>query len=160
MPTPSSPLVPDERPAVGADRPSTRFAGRFAPETVLGLVADSYPRLAEHARVRTHLVVPVERLTAEHLTAERLDALAHRAGEHVTASPAGTHPESPTAEVVRAPGIVIPMGCGEACTVTPGRHRYLDRPVADPDWAPFDVIRGIRDAIDAPITEPLTRLAP
>ncbi|MGW6615519.1 arsenate reductase ArsC [Streptomyces erythrochromogenes] len=158
MPTPSSPLLPDERPAAGAARPSTRFAGRFAPETVLGLVADSYPRLAEHARVRTHLVAPVERLSVE-----RLDALAHRAGERVTASPAGTHPESLTAEVVRAPGIVIPMGCGEACTVTPGRHRYLDRPVADPDGAPFDVIRGIRgirDPIDAPITEPLTRLAP
>ncbi|MFD4247270.1 low molecular weight phosphatase family protein [Streptomyces sp. NPDC058525] len=119
MPTPSSsPLLPDERLAAGAARLTTRYSGRFAPETVLGLLADSYGRLAEHARIRTHLVVLAERLTAE-----RLDALAHtqgltsgptrvlfvcshnagrsqmaaallthRAGERVTVSSAGTHP--------------------------------------------------------------------
>ena len=45
------------------------------------LPADSYARLAEHARVRTHLVV-----VAEHLAAA---LLAHRAGGHLVVSSAG-----------------------------------------------------------------------
>lgn len=135
MPPPSPPLLPDERLAAGAARLATRYAGHFAPETVLGLLADSYTRLTEEARIRTHLVVLAERLTAE-----RLDALAHT-------------------QVVQAADIVITMGCGDACPVVPGR-RYLDWPVADPEGAPIAVVRDIRDAIDAHISELLTQLAP
>ncbi|GAB7102598.1 hypothetical protein JCM4814A_09120 [Streptomyces phaeofaciens JCM 4814] len=69
------PLLPDERLASGIARLALRCRGRFAAEAIQGLVTDSYERLAEHARVRTHLVVP-----AEHLAAERLDALAHIEG--------------------------------------------------------------------------------
>ncbi|WP_327739014.1 hypothetical protein OG749_39845 [Streptomyces nojiriensis] len=116
---------------------------------------------------------------------ERLAAalLAHRAGERVTVSSAGAHPADEVAphiaqalteagvdladaypkplteEVVQAADIVITMGCGNACPVMPGR-RYLDWPVADPDGAPIAVVRDIRDAIDARITELLTQLAP
>ncbi|WP_327278980.1 arsenate-mycothiol transferase ArsC [Streptomyces sp. NBC_01205] len=210
MPTPSSPLLPDERLATGAARLATRYAGHFAPETVLGLLADSYTRLAERARIRTHLVVLAERLTAERLDAlahtQELTSggrtrvlfvcsqnagrsqmaaaiLAHRAGEHVAVSSAGTHPADAvephiaqalteagvdladaypkplTSEVVGAADVVITMGCGDTCPVVPGR-RYLDWPVADPDGAPIAVVRDIRDAIDAHITELLTQLAP
>nr|WP_024127236.1 arsenate reductase ArsC [Streptomyces sp. F8]AHE39972.1 Putative arsenate reductase (arsC) [Streptomyces sp. F8] len=120
MSAPSSPpLLPDERLAAGAARLATRHAGRFSAETVRGLLADSYRRLAATASVTTHLVVLAERLGAE-----RLDALAHvqgvsgtgaprvlfvcshnagrsqlaaallqhRAGGRVTVSSAGTHP--------------------------------------------------------------------
>ncbi|MFI6147474.1 three-helix bundle dimerization domain-containing protein [Streptomyces sp. NPDC051109] len=209
MPSPSSPLLPDERLAAGAARLASRYAGHFAPETVLGLLADSYARLAEHARIRTHLVVLAERLTAERLDAlahtqgltsgptrvlfvcshnagrSQMAAalLAHRAGERVTVSSAGTHPADEvephiaqalteagtdlaeaypkplTSEVVEAADIVITMGCGDACPVVPGRL-YLDWPVADPDGAPIAVVRDIRDAIDAHISELLTQLAP
>lgn len=210
MPTPSSPLLPDERLAAGAARLATRYAGGFAPETVLGLLTDSYGRLAEHARIRTHLVVLAERLAAERLDAlahtqgltssgparglfvcshnagrSQMAAalLAHRAGERVTVSSAGTHPADEvephiaqaltevgadlsdaypkplTEEVVEAADIVITMGCGDACPVVPGR-RYLDWPVADPDGAPIAVVRDIRDAIDAHVSELLTQLAP
>ncbi|MFD4248064.1 low molecular weight phosphatase family protein [Streptomyces sp. NPDC058525] len=209
MPSPSSPLLPDERLAAGAARLATRYAGHFAPETVLGLLADSYTRLAEQARIRTHLVVLAERLTAERLDAlahtqgltsgptrvlfvcsrnagrSQMAAalLAHRAGDAVTVSSAGTHPADEVAphitqalteagvdpadaypkplteEVVQAADIVITMGCGDACPVVPGR-RYLDWPVADPDGAPIAVVRDIRDAINAHITELLTQLAP
>ncbi len=181
MSPPSSPLVPDERLAAGAARFATRFAGRFAPETVLGLLADSYTRLAEQARIRTHVVVLAERLTAD-----RLHALAHRAGERVTVSSVGIEPAGEVAphiaqalteagveladaypkplseEVVQAADIVMTMGCGDACPVVPGR-RSLDRPVADPDGAPISVVRDIRDIrddLDARITEVLTQLAP
>ncbi|MEU2182690.1 low molecular weight phosphatase family protein [Streptomyces thermolilacinus] len=114
-----TPALPDERLAAGAARPATRHVGRFAPETVQGLLTDSCRRLAGTASVTTHLVVLAERFTAE-----RLDALAHaqgapdagltrvlsvcghntgrsqlaaallqhRAGSRVTVSSAGTHP--------------------------------------------------------------------
>lgn len=107
--------------------------------------------------------------------------LAHRAGGHVVVSSAGTqpagevergvaqvlieagvdlaeaYPKPLTDEVVQAADIVITMGCGDACPVVPGR-RYLDWPVPDPDGAPIAVVRQIRDAIDAHITDLLTTL--
>ncbi|MBL1102857.1 arsenate-mycothiol transferase ArsC [Streptomyces coffeae] len=119
MPASSPPVLPDPRLAASAARLATRHAGHLSAETVQGLLADSYRRLAETARVATHLVVLAERLTAE-----RLDALAHvqsvpgsglprvlfvcshnagrsqlaaallqyRAAGRVTVSSAGTHP--------------------------------------------------------------------
>jgi protein-tyrosine-phosphatase len=69
------PVLPDQRLAAGAARLAVRYRGRFSTETVQRLVADSYAQLAEHAHVRTHLVVLAERFTAE-----RLDALAHVEG--------------------------------------------------------------------------------
>jgi protein-tyrosine-phosphatase len=69
------PVLPDERLASGIARLALRYRGRFSPETSRRLVTDSYERLAEHARIRTHLVV-----LAEHLATERLDALAHIEG--------------------------------------------------------------------------------
>ncbi|MCL7425385.1 low molecular weight phosphatase family protein [Streptomyces sp. YS415] len=202
------PVLPDERLASGIASLALRYRGRFSPETIQRLVTDSYECLADHARVRTHLVV-----LAEHLAAERLDALAHVQGApgsglprvlfvcshnagrsqmaaallthrtqgHVTVSSAGTHPAAEvepavaqvlseagvdvtdafpkplTDEVVKAADIVITMGCGDACPIVPGR-RYLDWPVTDPEDAPITVVRGIRDEIDARITELLDSL--
>ncbi|WP_406197932.1 arsenate reductase ArsC [Streptomyces sp. NBC_01017] len=202
------PVLPDDRLASGIARLALHYRGRFSAETIQRLVIDSYERLAEHARVRTHLVV-----LAEHLATERLNALAHiegapgcglprvlfvcshnagrsqmaaallahRAGGHVVVSSAGTDPAAEvepvvaqalieagvdltdafpkplTDEVVQAADIVITMGCGDACPVLPGR-RYLDWPVTDPEGAPIAVVRGIRDEIDAHITELLASL--
>ncbi|MFJ4539991.1 arsenate reductase ArsC [Streptomyces tibetensis] len=202
------PVLPDERLKSGIARLALRYRGRFSPETIQRLVTDSYERLAEHAGIRTHLVV-----LAEHLATERLDALAHvqgapgcglprvlfvcshnagrsqmaaallahRASGHVVVSSAGTLPAAEvepvvtqvlteagvdlsdafpkplTDEVVQAADIVITMGCGDARPVLPGR-RYLDWPVTDPEGAPIAVVRGIRDAIDAHITELLVSL--
>ncbi|WP_327433526.1 arsenate reductase ArsC [Streptomyces sp. NBC_01236] len=121
------PVLPDQRLAAGIAGLALRYRGRFSPETIQRLVIDSYERLAEHARVRTHLVV-----LAEHLAAERLDALAHiqgapgvglprvlfvcshnagrsqmaaallahRAGGHVVVSSAGAHPAAEVGPVV------------------------------------------------------------
>ncbi|MFF4259407.1 low molecular weight phosphatase family protein [Streptomyces sp. NPDC001663] len=127
MTAPPPPVLPDERLASGTARLALRYRGRFSAETIQRLVIDSYERLAEHARVRTHLVV-----LAEHLATERLDALAHiegapgsrlpcvlfvcshnagrsqmaatllahRAGGHVVVSSAGTHPAGEVEPVV------------------------------------------------------------
>ncbi|MGP4091791.1 arsenate-mycothiol transferase ArsC [Streptomyces sp. KR55] len=69
------PVLPDQRLAAGVARLALRYRGHFSAETIQQVVTDSYERLAEHARVRTHLVV-----LAEHLATERLDALAHIQG--------------------------------------------------------------------------------
>ncbi|MFE0509591.1 three-helix bundle dimerization domain-containing protein [Streptomyces sp. NPDC058964] len=200
------PVLPDEHLATGTARLSVRYRGRFSPETIQRLILDSCERLAEPARVRTHLVVLAEHLATEHLDAlSRIEGapgsglprvlfvcshdagrsqmaaalLAHHAQGDVVLSSAGTHPAAavepvvaqvlteagvdltdafptpPTDEVVQAADIVITMGCGDACPVPPGR-RYLDWPVTDPEGAPIAVVRGIRDEIDAHITELLT----
>ncbi|MEC3997129.1 arsenate reductase ArsC [Actinacidiphila sp. DG2A-62] len=202
------PAWPDERLSTGAARLAARHQGQFSAETVQQLLIDSYRLLAENARVRTHLVVLAERLTAERLDAlahtrtpatggavrvlfvcghnagrSQLAAalLAHRAGERVVVSSAGTdpaaevephvaqvltesglpvadaYPKPLTGEVVQAADYVITMGCGDACPVVPGRH-YLDWDVADPDGAPLDAVRAIRDDIDARITDLLAAL--
>ncbi|AVH61064.1 MULTISPECIES: arsenate reductase/protein-tyrosine-phosphatase family protein [Streptomyces] len=210
MASSSPPALPDKHLAASVARLALRYRGHFSAGTIQRVITDSYERLAEHAHVRTHLVV-----LTEHLTKDRLDALAHiqgapgvglprvlfvcthnagpsqmaaallahRAHGHVVVSSAGTHPavevESAvrqvlaevgvdlskaafpkplTDEVVRAADIVITMGCGDACPVVPGRRRYLDWPIADPVGAPIDVVRGIRDEIDAHITELLASL--
>jgi arsenate reductase (thioredoxin) len=104
-----------------------------------------------------------------------------RAGGRVTVSSAGTdpapevepevaqvlaeagvtvkdaYPKPLTDEVVQAADIVVTMGCGDACPLVPGR-RYLDWPVPDPDGAPVEIVRAIRDEIDAHITELLGSL--
>ncbi|MFD9428890.1 MULTISPECIES: low molecular weight phosphatase family protein [unclassified Streptomyces] len=207
MCVPPPPAWPDERLGAGAARLASRHRGHFSVETVQQLLTDSYRRLAENARVRTHLVVRAERLTAERLDAlahtgapgkgvvrvlfvcghnagrSQMAAalLAHRAGERVIVSSAGTdpaaevephvaqvllesglsiadaYPKPLTSEVVGAADYVITMGCGDACPVVPGRH-YLDWSVADPDGAPIGVVRTIRDDIDARITRLLANL--
>ncbi|MFD7279484.1 low molecular weight phosphatase family protein [Streptomyces sp. NPDC059862] len=203
------PVLPDHRLAAGVTRLALRYRGHFCPETIQHVLTDSYDRLAAHAHVRTHLVV-----LAEHLTTERLDALAHiqgapgtglprvlfvcsqnagrsqlaaallahRAAGRVVVSSAGPRPATEVApvvaqvlaeagvgltetafpkplteEVVQAADIIITMGCGDACPIVPGR-RYLDWPVADPEGAPVDVVRGIRDEIDTHVTELLDSL--
>ena len=44
--------------------------------------------------------------------------------------------------------VVVTMGCGDACPVFPGR-RYLDWALDDPAGQDIDVVRRIRDDIDA-----------
>ncbi|WP_328497902.1 arsenate reductase ArsC [Streptomyces sp. NBC_00414] len=65
-------MFPDQRLAAGVARLALRYRGHFSAETIQRVVTDSYDRLAQHARVHSHLVV-----LAEHLAPERLDALAH-----------------------------------------------------------------------------------
>lgn len=198
-----------EHTGLGAARLAARHQGRFSEETVRALIADSYRRLALTATVTTHLDV-----LAEHLTAERLEALvavqqtptarpvrvlfvcghnsgrsqiaaallAHRADEPIAISSAGIDPASKlephlaetlaevgvdlgqvypkplTEEVVEAADFVITLGCGDACPVVPGR-RYLDWPTPDPRGVSPSELRGIRDAIDAHVTDLLTLIA-
>jgi protein-tyrosine-phosphatase len=51
-------------------------------------------------------------------------------------------------EDVRAADYVITMGCGDACPFIPGR-KYLDWVLTDPAGQPLEVVRPIRDEIQA-----------
>jgi arsenate reductase len=52
-----------------------------------------------------------------------------------------------TDDVVQAADVVVTMGCGDACSVDPGK-RYLDWQVRDPASLPLDEVRAIRTDID------------
>ena len=61
------------------------------------------------------------------------------------------YPKPLTDSVVRAADVIITMGCGDACPIFPGR-RYEDWSVADPAGQPIEVVREIRDDIQARVT--------
>ena len=50
-------------------------------------------------------------------------------------------------DAVAAADVVITMGCGDACTIFPGK-RYLDWQLDDPAGKTLDEVRPIRDEID------------
>lgn len=62
-----------------------------------------------------------------------------------------------TDDVVAAADCVVSMGCGDACVVYPGK-RYLDWALDDPDGQPLEVVRAIRDDLDARVIALLTEL--
>lgn len=68
-------------------------------------------------------------------------------------------PKRLTDDAVHAADIVITMGCGDACAVYPGK-RYLDWSLPDPAGQPLDVVRGIRDQIDARVRDLLVEIGP
>jgi arsenate reductase len=68
-------------------------------------------------------------------------------------------PKPLTDQAVRAADVVITMGCGDACPIYPGK-RYEDWELQDPAGQPVEVVRGIRDQIDARVQQLLTELLP
>jgi protein-tyrosine-phosphatase len=59
-----------------------------------------------------------------------------------------TAPRRWTDDDLSEAGVVITMGCGDACPFVPGK-RYEDWPVDDPAGQPLDAVRAIRDDIKA-----------
>jgi protein-tyrosine-phosphatase/DNA-binding transcriptional ArsR family regulator len=68
-------------------------------------------------------------------------------------------PKPLTDEFVKAADVVITMGCGDACPIYPGK-RYEDWELDDPAGQPVEVVRRIRDDIDARIQQLLAELVP
>lgn len=58
----------------------------------------------------------------------------------------GAVPRKLTPELARGAGVLVTMGCGEACPVVPGA-RVEDWPIQDPKGQPLEVVRGIREEI-------------
>ena len=61
------------------------------------------------------------------------------------------YPKPLSDSVVRAADVIVTMGCGDACPIFPGK-RYEDWDVRDPAGQPVDVVREIRDDIQARVT--------
>ena len=55
-------------------------------------------------------------------------------------------------EGVRAADVVITMGCGDACPISPGK-RYLDWQLPDPAGKPLAEVRPIRDEIEGRVRQ-------
>jgi protein-tyrosine-phosphatase len=68
-------------------------------------------------------------------------------------------PKPLTDEFARAADVIVTMGCGDACPVYPGK-RYLDWQLEDPAGQSLDVVRTIRDDIDARVRALLDEIAP
>jgi protein-tyrosine-phosphatase len=58
------------------------------------------------------------------------------------------HPKPWTDQVVRAADVVVSMGCGDACSLYPGK-RYEDWELTDPAGQDLATVRPIRDEIRA-----------
>ncbi|MBC2589574.1 arsenate reductase ArsC [Rhodococcus aetherivorans] len=144
----------------------TALAPRFAAERLTalaqaeGAVAKDVPEV---------LFVCVHNAGRSQMAAALLD---HRAGGRVHVRSAGSAPiaainpvvveamaelgldldaEFPkplTDDVVAAADVVVTMGCGDACAVYPGK-RYIDWTVPDPDGQSLEVVRTLRDDLDA-----------
>ncbi|MQS09867.1 low molecular weight phosphatase family protein, partial [Streptomyces alkaliphilus] len=187
-----------------------RYGEWFSTPTIHRLLLDSHRRLAARASIHAHLPILAERLTRERLEGlarseghlptgvphvlfvcgrntgrSQLAAaiLAHRAGDRVRVSSAGTDPAPApapevlrslaevgieaeaafprplTEEVIGAADVVVTMGCVDACPVLPGR-RYLNWPLPAPEGAPPHVVRAVRNAVTAHVEELLPSLLP
>jgi arsenate reductase (thioredoxin) len=68
-------------------------------------------------------------------------------------------PKPLTDEFVRAADVVVTMGCGDACPIYPGK-RYEDWELQDPAGQPVEVVRRIRDDLDARTQQLLGELVP
>ena len=69
----------------------------------------------------------------------------------------GEIPQPWADEIVRAADVVVTMGCGDVCPVFPGK-RYVDWELDDPSGQPIEVVRGIRDDLEARVRGLLAEL--
>lgn len=67
------------------------------------------------------------------------------------------YPKPLSDSVVQAADVIITMGCGDSCPYFPGK-RYEDWQVTDPAGQPIEVVREIRDDIQARVTELLRQI--
>ena len=67
------------------------------------------------------------------------------------------YPKPLSDSVVRAADVIITMGCGDSCPYFPGK-RYEDWEVPDPAGQRVEVVREIRDDIQARVTTLLSQI--
>jgi arsenate reductase (thioredoxin) len=68
-------------------------------------------------------------------------------------------PKPLTDEVVRAADVVITMGCGDACPIYPCK-KYEDWVLDDPEGQNLEIVRRIRDELDAKVRRLVDELTP
>lgn len=80
--------------------------------------------------------------------AEDVNPVAVQAMAEVGIDIAAAEPQRWTDAMARTADVVVTMGCGDACPIVPG-VRYEDWDVSDPAGQPLDVVRDVRDEIEA-----------
>lgn len=107
---------------------------------------------------------------AEHLSARRvhvrsagsqptdeLNPMVVRVLEERGVALTAAYPKPLSDSVLKAADVIITMGCGDSCPYFPGK-RYEDWQVPDPAAQPIEVVREIRDEIQARVTKLLSEL--
>ncbi len=89
--------------------------------------------------------------------AERLNPRVVEAMAEVGVNLDREHPKPLTDDAVRAADVVVTMGCGDACPIYPGK-RYEDWDLEDPAGKGLEVVRAIRDEIEARVKKLLANL--
>ncbi|MCX4233299.1 three-helix bundle dimerization domain-containing protein [Streptomyces ortus] len=148
------PVFPDQRLAAGVSRLASRYRGQFSAETIQRVVIDSYDRLAQHAHVRSHLVVLAERLATQ-----RLDALAHVEGQPGVELPRElfvcTHNAGRSQ---MAAALLTHRAAGQVVASSAGTHPASDvEPAAVQVLAEADL--NLCDAFPKPLTEEVVQAA-
>ena len=108
--------------------------------------------LAEHLSAHRVHVRSAGSLPASEVNPLVIEALAERGIGLQT-----PYPKPLSDNVVRAADVIVTMGCGDACPIYPGK-RYEDWDVPDPAGQPIEVVRDIRDDIQARITALLRQI--
>ncbi len=102
--------------------------------------------LAEHLSARRVHVRSAGSAPAGEVNPIVVEALSERG-----ISLATPYPKPLSNSVLRASDVIITMGCGDSCPIFPGK-RYEDWAVADPASQPIEVVREIRDDLQARVT--------
>jgi arsenate reductase (thioredoxin) len=86
-------------------------------------------------------------LSAGTTPAERVHPEVVEAMREVGIDLSDRRPQLLTRELAEQAGVVVTMGCGDACPYIPGK-RYLDWELPDPKGRPLEEVRATRDDIE------------
>lgn len=149
-----------------------RCDGVFNEESVRQLVEESYDLLSARAKVqnagRSQLTAGflnhvsngrVHVRSTGSLPGLEVNPTAAAAMAEVGSPLPEAFPTPLTDDVARAADVIVTMGCGDACTVYPGK-RYLDSDLADPDGLPLEKVRPIRNDIEQRVRGLLGEILP
>ncbi|MBQ90884.1 MAG: heat-shock protein HtpX [Acidimicrobiaceae bacterium] len=81
---------------------------------------------------------------------EAVNPSAVEAMDEVGIDISGERPQRLTDKMLDAVDVVVTMGCGDACPVLPGK-RYLDWPLEDPAGQGVEMVRQVRDQVEAKV---------
>jgi arsenate reductase (thioredoxin) len=99
------------------------------------------------ALLERHVAGRVDVRSAGSTPADEINPAVRAAMAEIGINLDGAHPTLLTTDAVHASDVVVTMGCGDTCTVYPGK-RYLDWDLPDPAGKTLDQIRPLRDDID------------
>jgi arsenate reductase len=98
--------------------------------------------LFERAAAGRHTALSAGTTPAERVHPEVVEAM-----REVGIDLSDRRPQLLTRELAEQAGVVVTMGCGDACPYIPGK-RYLDWELPDPKGRPLEEVRATRDDIE------------